>query len=115
MKKFFDNCISLGWYCGVAASMSKVGVRDFSGPFDWYWSDFRSVVELIDREFEDFFVRENLVADPDNPKVFEDKKYGFRCFHDVKTDLDSDYAVIHERYRRRADRFLKALHHGNWL
>lgn len=115
MTNSYENCVSLGWYCGVAASMSKVGVRDFSGPFDWYWSDYKSVIELIDNGFDDFFARENLEPDSEKPKVFEDKKYGFRCFHDVKTDLDSDYDEIRARYQRRADRFLDALHRPTCL
>lgn len=31
----FDSFISLGFFCGTAASMSGHGLRSFSGPFDW--------------------------------------------------------------------------------
>ena len=31
----FSNFVSLGEACKVAASMSKYGLRSFSGPFDW--------------------------------------------------------------------------------
>lgn len=30
----YDNCISLGWFCGTASSLSKLGLRNFSEPFD---------------------------------------------------------------------------------
>ncbi len=105
----FSNCISLGWFCGVAASLGKWGVRDFSGPFDWYWSDYKSVIELIDNEFTDFFIRENLVMDTNRQNAFEDLKYGFKCFHDIRTNLEDDYPDIYERYQRRAKRFMEAL------
>lgn len=31
----FSNFVSLGYICPVAASMSKYGLRSWSGPFDW--------------------------------------------------------------------------------
>ncbi len=34
-KKIFKSYISLGWYCGTAASMEKHGLRSFAYPFDW--------------------------------------------------------------------------------
>ena len=101
----FQNCISLGWFCGVSASLNRLGLRDASGPFDWYFSDYESVIKLIDTEFEDFFVRENLVEDSENRKIFRDARFGFTCFHDVKRSLDEDYQLIHDKYQRRAERF----------
>lgn len=47
MKKehsLFDNCISLGWFCGIASSMSQLGLRSVSGPFDWCYSDYWAVL-----------------------------------------------------------------------
>ena len=105
----FENCISLGWFCGVAASLNRLGLRDFSGPFDWYFSDYESVIKLMDIGFENFFVRENLVEDKENKKTFSDERFGFTCFHDVKRSLDEDYPIIYDKYHRRAERFLKAL------
>lgn len=40
----YINCISLGWYCGTASSCSRLGLRSFSGPFDWILSDFEYVI-----------------------------------------------------------------------
>ena len=48
----FDNFISLGSYCGAAASMSKLGIRSVSGPFDWIISsDLKSVVSCLENDF----------------------------------------------------------------
>ena len=69
----YSNCISLGGNCSVACSLSKLGLRNASGPFDWYVSDFSSVLAQIENEFQDFMKRENLEIDIDNPKIFRDK------------------------------------------
>ena len=57
----FEKFISLGWYCGTAAAMSKLGIRSFSGPFDWYQSDFSGVLNCLDNDFDDFLEKKNLV------------------------------------------------------
>ncbi len=106
----FENCISLGWYCGTAATLGRLGLRSFSGPFDWYNSDLQPIISLIDNEFADFFEKENLVEVPDWKKTFRDEKYGFLCFHDIRRSLEEDYPEIHEKYKRRAEKFLEAMH-----
>lgn len=106
---YYDNCISLGWYCGTASSLAKYGLRSFSGPFDWYFSDFQGVLRQIDGEFRDFLMKDNLEIAADNPRSFRDVKYGFRFFHDVHYDLDSEYPDIRDKYLRRIDRFMQAI------
>ncbi len=107
--KQFSNCVSLGWLCATAGSMSKYGFRNFSGPFDWYYSDFKSVVHHIDNGFSDFLMRDNLVVCDDNPRIFEDIKFGYKYFHDIRTNLDSDYVHIREKYDRRIERFYEKI------
>lgn len=84
----FINCISLGWFCGTASSLAKLGLRNFSGPFDWYYSDFNYVIDQIKNEFFDFMMKENLEVLADNKKVFKDKKYGLYFWHDVEEDFE---------------------------
>lgn len=103
----YKHCISLGWYCGTASSMSKYGLRSCSGPFDWYFSDLESVLKVIETDFSDFMIRDNLYADENDPFVFHDKKYGFTCQHDIINNLDTDYVQIQEKYTRRAKRFMQ--------
>ena len=50
----YEHIVSLGWYCGVAASMSRYGFREMSGPFDWMFSDFEGVLHFLETSFEDF-------------------------------------------------------------
>ncbi len=109
MEHFFDNCISLGWLCATAGSMAKYGLRSFSGPFDWYFSEYSGVIQQIKTGFSDFLKRENLDTRSDKPRRFFDKKYGFEYVHDIVTDLDKDYDEIYSKYKRRTDRFLNVI------
>ncbi|MCI8504651.1 MAG: hypothetical protein HFI67_00490 [Lachnospiraceae bacterium] len=108
-RKQYDNCLSLGWFCGTASSLSKLGLRNFSGPFDWYFSDFDSVITQIDNEFTDFMIKENLEIIENRPTEFKDKKYNFYCVHDVKDDFDKEYADIYHKYIKRAKRFIESI------
>lgn len=99
-----DDFISLGWYCGVAASMSKYGLRSFSGPFDWYFSDFDSIIKTLDNDFIDFLMRENQEIEPDG-KTFHDKKYGFIFNHELSRDFEEEYEDVYSKYSRRIDLF----------
>lgn len=105
---YFENCVSLGSWCGTAGSLGKQGLRSFTGPFDWIWSDFDSVIKQIDDEFADFMKRENLEISGKN-SVFIDKKYNFLFIHDVKENFNLEYAAIYDKYLRRTQRFLQKI------
>lgn len=105
----FFSCISLGWFCGTASAMEKHGLRSFSGPFDWYFSDYPSVLKVIETDFKDFMSKENLEIMKDDPKVFIDKKYGFLCNHDIKEDFEREYPDIAMKYERRVEKFREAV------
>lgn len=103
----FDYCMSLGWYCGTASALSRLGLRSVSGPFDWYFSTLDSVLKIINNRFSDFMSKENLEMVPDKPKEFIDKKYGFHCNHDVEISFEQEVNDICLKYARRASRFLE--------
>ena len=103
----YKNCISLGWFCGVASSMSRYGLRRFSGPFDWYFSDFTSVLKVMETQFSDFMSKENLSVDTDNNRRFYDNKYGFYFPHEIQYDYEKEYDHIHQKYMRRAEQFMQ--------
>ena len=105
----YSNCISLGWFCGTASSLSKLGLRSYSSPFDWYFSHYWAVLRQIDDDFQDFMKKENLEVEEDNKTIFNDKKYGFCCKHDVKEDFDAEYDDIYKRYCKRVNAFRKAI------
>ncbi len=101
---FFENFISVGWFCGTASSMGKHGLRSYSYPFDWAFSlDFEEVIRYIETGFSDFLQRENL--EQTSETAFRDKKHSMIFPHDIETNLVKDYDKIYEKYHRRIKRF----------
>lgn len=107
----YSNCISLGWFCGTASSLSKLGLRSNSSPFDWYFSHYWAVLKQIENDFQDFMKKENLEVQEDNKRIFKDKKYSFYYPHDVTEDFDTEYDDIYKKYCKRVDVFRKAIVH----
>lgn len=105
----YENCISLGWFCGCASSLEKLGLRSTSGPFDWYFSDFWAVLEQIENAFTDFMKKENLVQSKVNYRAFDDIKYGFYCNHDIKESFEEEINEVCVKYHKRAKRFLNMI------
>jgi hypothetical protein len=105
----YDNCVSLGWFCGTASSLSKLGLRSQSGPFDWYFSHYGAVLNQIENDFQDFMVKDNLEIVDGDTKKFRDIKYGFHYIHDVKEDFESEYELIRNKYFRRVERFRQTI------
>ena len=108
----FSSVISLGFYCGVASSISKHGFRSFSGPFDWENSEYEGVLHFIDDDFSDFLLPENLEVDNSSPEKFFDKKYNIRFPHDIHTSFAEDLPSIKAKYKRRIERFIDEEHKG---
>ena len=101
----FDNFISLGHYCGVAAAMSKLGIRSVSGPFDWYISnDFSGVLKCLETDFKDFLKRENIRLNCNGMQII-DRQYGFHMGHEIKVSFEDEYDSINAKYMRRIDYF----------
>lgn len=109
----FKSYISLGWFCGTAASMSKYGLRGFSGPFDWYFSDFSGVIQTIETDFIDFLAEANLVNTEEKPLEFDDIKYGFHFCHEIKNGYSQDIESVREKYLRRIEKFRSELKSGD--
>lgn len=105
----FENFISLGWFCGTAASMSKYGLRSRSGPFDWYFNNFPGVLACMETDFADFLDKSNLVMLDDRPGEFLDTKHGFHYNHEVTTCFEEDYDSIYQKYTKRIEIFRKMI------
>lgn len=105
----FNYIISLGWLCGTAGSLSKYGFRSGSDPFDWYFSELKSVLHFIETDFSDFLIRENLEEVPDRPLQFRDIKYNLLFNHDIKWNFKAEYADIYKKYMRRVERFRRKI------
>lgn len=103
----YENVISLGYFCSVAKDLERIGLRNFSSPFDWTISDFKGVLQLIDNDFEGFFEYENLEQSSTLHQVYRDSKYNIEFFHDFdpKRDLKKQYKKVRKKYERRIRRF----------
>ena len=94
----FEHIISLGWFCGTAASLSKNGFREASGPFDWMYSDLPAVLHFLETSFEGYLDKNYLeVIDEKNFKDYR----GLYYKHDTKCGLEKEYDDIYEKYQRR--------------
>lgn len=102
----FENFVSLGAKCPVAASMAKFGLRSWSGVFDWLITDdFQWVLYYIENDFAGFFEKENLERYSDDPTKFREKTSGFLFIHE--NDLfEQAYEKIKEKYEKRIAMFL---------
>lgn len=107
----YNYFVSLGWYCGVAASMEKLGLRSQSGPFDWYFSDYEGVLKCVENEFVDILDYNNLQTIKDKPLEFIDIKYNFHFNHELNKfeTLNEMYTKILMKYKNRANRFLEMI------
>ena len=100
----FENIISMGCACGVACSMIKYGLRSCVGPFDWYVSDFSSLLHFMETDFTDFLNRKHIKIS-ERPNEFYDEKYDCYFANDVIYDFSEEWEEIYEKYQRRIKKF----------
>lgn len=110
MKKF-THYISLGYFCEVAQDLEKLGLREFSSPFDWVISDFSCVMKAIENGFEDYLNCDNLLQNAACRCHYYESKYHFYSFHDFSPyiSLEEQYQGVKEKYDRRINRFFKEI------
>ena len=110
----FDYCMSLGWYCATASSLSKYGLRSFSGVFDWCFAELEGVLKLIQNDFYDFLDKNNIqISGGSNENIsIIDKKYGLTYNHEIKKNFEEEYDAVIEKYNRRIDKFREIFNNG---
>lgn len=101
----FDTFISLGYFCGTAASMSKHGLRGSSGPFDWVFSDFDGVIRTIDNDFKEFISEDCIQFSDDDPLLFMNPKYGIQFVHELRDNYNDEIDSVRKTYLKRIERF----------
>lgn len=106
----FSNFVSLGAACPTASSMSKYGLRSWSGPFDWLVTEsLEWVLYFIENSFVDFLERKNLERFKGSPKKFIDKKSGFIFLHDQECPFEDRFEELKQKYQKRIDRFMEEI------
>ena len=107
----YENYISLGYFCGVAEDLEKLGLRNMSSPFDWGISDLKGIIELFENKFDGFMDYTYLKQSSSLRYHYLDSRYNFFSFHDFSQykTLAEQYSEVHKTYQRRVDRFLKKI------
>ncbi len=124
----YDHVIPLGEACFVATFLKDLGVRAFSGPFDWLMgADLESRLELVLNEFKDFFniedfqcitkeIEDGLIAEgltdfPTKHEIYVNTRTKIHHNHDFLRDmpLEKSYPEAKEKFDRRIERFLDLL------
>ncbi len=116
-KIVYQHAFSVGDGCNVAAALSRTGLREHSGPFDWVISDIEDVMTLIENHFEDFLNPEMLVPSPIpfNAGQRRHTRYKSIIFvHDFAPEedappLEEQIGAIQEKYARRIAYFYECL------
>jgi len=116
MKRTYDLAISLGGSCGMSQALRRAKCQFASFPFDWVGkSSYRKRIELIDNDFADYLVDEDLPhfdKIPKNGKIEHHyyDRFGFIYAHDFDQEkpIPPQIPVVRAKYLRR-------LHHMSEL
>jgi hypothetical protein len=119
------NFITLGFNCVPALILKDMGLRKYSLPFDWNYTNKRMIIQCIEDDFRKFHKKLKLVL---NNHWLEDE-YGIQYPHDYPVNEDGsivdNWETLHNdvllKYQRRINRFkdimnnnapIIALYHG---
>lgn len=103
----FDHVISLGYFCSTSLELERVGLRDYSYPFDWLITDLKGILDCVENKFDGFLTQENLLQYEDTPHYYYNQKYKVHFYHDFSAyePLDKQLTSVQEKYYRRISRF----------
>ena len=105
--------ISLGPHCALAFRFREFKIRYGAFPFDWVYSEFPGVYELIKTDFKDFLNPENLIKLGSG--WVEDVRHEIVFPHEFtrKPSIDRGaYSSVYNKYARRVARFYRFLEDG---
>lgn len=118
--KNYNLIYSIGTDCACASYMKMANLRSFSSPFDWLThADFKTRMNLILNDFENFLNIEDLVFLEKDPNIINDDKCDY--YHNIKNDfyfyhdfetgksLEQTFPTIKEKYNRRIKRFYQTI------
>lgn len=129
--------ISLGYCCVPGLCLRHHHIRTQAYPFDWVITDFSALYKAFETDYENFFLRENLMIHPEQTNWVLDTYTNMIYAHDFPTqqsvnyydlynldDLGAPvgtvvdnfldyYDLIHDKYLRRWNRLKEALNSSN--
>ncbi|MFE5324702.1 DUF1796 family putative cysteine peptidase [Paenibacillus sp. NPDC056579] len=110
-KHKFDVIYSIGAACQTTHQLQENGLRDTSGPFDWFVLNSASkLTKILENEFRDFMLLENLeiVGEHDDKYHIRDKIYDCESVHDfpINETISDTYSIFTQTLKRRINRFI---------
>lgn len=114
-------CISLGRWCVPALFLKFHHLREESYPFDWLITGnlFSDLYNVLQDDFTNFGLKENLILEPHDHKFVFDTKTGFWFAHDFPVIDHNSYHIVDNfldfydevraKYQRRIERFRETL------
>ncbi|MEK8128699.1 DUF1796 family putative cysteine peptidase [Paenibacillus filicis] len=113
----YKSYISLGANCQVAYQLSRLGLRQASGPLDWFTSEsVPGLVRLLQHRFKGLMTFRNMrVVDRIGENfVVEDPVYDIISYHDFPVYQQNwwdAYPAFKQKLERRVNRFWQTLQH----
>lgn len=106
----YEHIISIGSFCSVAMEIERIERRDGAYPFDWCISELEGVLKLIENDFKDFMVYDELMQNIVEHSHYMNQ-YGIQFFHDFNSyePLKDQLHTVHKKYLRRIRRFYKSI------
>ncbi|WP_165972037.1 DUF1796 family putative cysteine peptidase [Paenibacillus piri] len=111
----YKSFVSLGSTCQAAYQLSRLGLRQFASPLDWFISDsVDGLVRLLHHRFEGFmnFSNLQLVDRTQECFVIKDRIYDIASYHDFPLYIGrwwDAYPAFKEKMDRRVDRFWRTI------
>ena len=108
----YKHVISLGWFCGPAMELERVGLRDASYPFDWLLThDFKNVILSIKEKKVYNLKLDNMLQYEKVASHWYNKEYIISLFHDFSEYeyLEKQLPEVNAKYAKRFARFYTAI------
>lgn len=118
----FASVQSIGSHCITSASLQRLGLKSFSGPFDWVFSNLDMVADCVNDRFARFLDPAYHIPIPENERKVPDANF---CDHSYYRDHFGVESVFNHRdvtiakhrqyYERCVERFLLSLDGGDQI
>lgn len=116
----FVSVQSIGSHCITSGSLQRLGLKSFSGPFDWIFSNLDMVADCVEDRFARFLEPAYHVPIPEHERKAPDANF---CDHSYYRDHFGVQSVFNHRditmpehrqyYERCVQRFLQSLDRGD--
>ena len=108
----YDVVFSLGGSCQVAYQLKRRGLRTKSGPFDWFTVRMDALLRILENDFRDFMLFENLVVEQNREGrlAVRDRLSTVLSLHDFHGAPDDPNSPIcdYDEFRAKVDRRVAA-------